>query len=244
MKAKAVCSKAVAFQNAYESVHQIIRATEAEDYGAYLRAAATAMVPAEVVTPPTALDEITDIGERLHHAYLQAYAMKYKGLVPLLDKVSSSLGVPVTVAEVKGMWRCLEKTVLRPTGGVPWDLVRAQFVCGSMRQVCAVLEALCRDSAIAVVQVNDRFGNPKGGWADCSLYLHFPNAHFKDIIAEVQICHDKLLMVRKDMGAHDAYDEARFLAELILNMTSESLMTLPWSRIDAAPVNLWDESEQ
>ena len=40
------------------------------------------------------------------------------------------------------------------------------------------------------------------------------------------------------------YDEARFLAELILNMTSESLLTLPWSRIDAAPVNLWDESEQ
>ena len=40
------------------------------------------------------------------------------------------------------------------------------------------------------------------------------------------------------------YDEARFLAELILNMTSESLLTLPWSRIDAAPVNLWDKSEQ
>ena len=40
------------------------------------------------------------------------------------------------------------------------------------------------------------------------------------------------------------YDEARFLAEMILNMTSESLVTLPWSRIDAAPVNLWDESEQ
>merc|ERR1719274_112105 len=63
LKAAAVCKKAVAFQNAYESVHQIIRTTEAEDYGAYLRAAATAMVAAEVVTPPTALDEITDIGE-------------------------------------------------------------------------------------------------------------------------------------------------------------------------------------
>ena len=52
--------------------------------------------------------------------------------------------------------------------------------------------------------MNDRFGNPKGGWADCSLYLHFPNSHFKDMIAEVQICHKKLLLVRKDMGAHDA----------------------------------------
>jgi hypothetical protein len=45
------------------------------------------------------------------------------------------------------------------------------------------------------------------------------------------------------MGAHDAYDEARFLAELILNISSESLLTLPWSRIDAAPVNLLDKSE-
>jgi hypothetical protein len=112
-----------------------------------------------------------------------------------------------------------------------------------MQQVCDVLEALCRDLAIAVVQVNDRFGNPKGGWADCSIYFHFPNATFKDIIAEVQICHNKLLLVRKDMGAHDAYDEARFLAELILNISSESLLTLPWSRIDAAPVNLLDKSE-
>ena len=118
-------------------------------------------VAAEAVTPPTALDEITDIGERLHHAYLQAYAMKYKGLVPLLDKVSASLGVPVTVAEIKGMWRALEKTILRPTGGVPWDLVRAQFVCGSMRQVCAVLEALCSDPAIAVVQVTEKAGGAK-----------------------------------------------------------------------------------
>ena len=155
LKSAAVCDKAVAFQEAYESVHKIIRTTEAEGYSDYLRTAATAMVAAEVVTPPTALDEIDDIGERLHHSYLQAYAMKYKGLVPLLDKVSASLGVPVTVAEIKGMWRAVEKAILRPTGGVPWDLVRAQFVCGSMRQVCDVLEALSRDPAIAVVQVTD-----------------------------------------------------------------------------------------
>ena len=48
MKAAAVCDKAVAFQNAYESVHEIIRATEDEDYQAYLRTAATAVVTESV----------------------------------------------------------------------------------------------------------------------------------------------------------------------------------------------------
>merc|ERR1719375_83791 len=79
LRSAAVCDKAVAFQNAYESVQEIIRATEAEDYASYLRAAATAVVAAEAVTSPTTLDEIADMGERLYHAYLQAYAMKYKG---------------------------------------------------------------------------------------------------------------------------------------------------------------------
>ena len=44
LKSAALCDKAVAFQNAYESVQEIIRATEAEDYADYLRTAATAVV--------------------------------------------------------------------------------------------------------------------------------------------------------------------------------------------------------
>ena len=32
----------------------------------------------------------------------------------------------VTIANMKSLWRVLEKFVLRPTAGLPWDIVRAR----------------------------------------------------------------------------------------------------------------------
>ena len=51
----------------------------------------------------------------------------------------------------------LEKAVLRPHSGTPWDLVRAQLVCNSCETVAAALNALADDRASVVfVAVNDR----------------------------------------------------------------------------------------
>jgi hypothetical protein len=156
----------------------------------------------------------------------------------LLDKLTKAAGVRAVIPEVKGMWRVLEKLALRdglPGNGIPWDIVRAQIVGDSMSDLLAALELLLGYPGVRVVQVNDRFANPKSGWADCAVYLCFPNNSFPDIMAEVQCCHSKMLHVREEWGAHDSYSDARFFAELVMNKYRGALQTfatLPWSRFE------------
>jgi len=233
VRAEATCKSALAFEEAYEAVHKVVRTKENADYDSFCERAAEAAQMAKAVVAPNAINEIADASEKLHVAYKRALTLKYQGLVPLLDRLSTAVSVICTIPEVKSIWRVLEKLVLRPDTGIPWDIVRAQVSCANMRELKTAFDLLMEDPAVQIVQVNDRFANPKGGWADCSVYFCFPNAEFADVIAEVQFCHVNMLLVRQNMGANQAYSEARFFAELVKNQTLEVLRTLPWSRIDA-----------
>ena len=62
--------------------------------------------------------------------------------------------------------------------------------------------------------MNDRFTETKAGWADISLYIQFDVPEYRHAVAEVQIVHDSLMLVREEMGAHDSYEKERFAAEL------------------------------
>lgn len=236
IKAEATCDSAVAFQNTYQAVLEVIRTTEEEDMAIFNERSQVAAEEAQTVDPPTVIDQIDDIGEKLERTYEQALSLKYQALVPLLDKLSSAAGVRATIPEVKGMWRVLEKLALRdglPGTGIPWDIVRAQISGDTMQHLLTALDALLEDPSVQIVQVNDRFANPKGGWADCAVYFCFPNTSFPDIITEVQFCHSKMLLVRQNMGAHHSYSDARFFAELVRNVAMTKLQTMPWCRFES-----------
>ena len=56
-----------------------------------------------------------------------------------------------------------------------------------------------------IAQVNNRFAQVKdrpkgGGWADIVVYLFVENPECKGLVAEVQIVHNALYMVRENLG--------------------------------------------
>merc|ERR1719463_463911 len=87
--------------------------------------------------------------------------------------------------------------------------------------VAAVLREF-RDRMLArkvlIVSFKDRFQRPTdGGWADCLLNL----AKVDDKVfhvAEVQIVHEDMMAVRRNMGAHHEYNEFRAIAEIFAGL--------------------------
>jgi len=136
----------------------------------------------------------------------------------------------VIPAALKGATRICEKVAMR--GEIPWDVVRAQIVVMSMKDLADVLEELLSREDFAVAEANDRFASPKNGWADVSLYLTFPA--FPGVVAELQLVHHALLFVREDLRAHAAYDGARFSAEILRLRHDKVLAGLPWSQHTSA----------
>lgn len=133
---------------------------------------------------------------------------------------------------MKAMWRVLEKHVLRPNAVCAWDVVRAHVEVERMTQITASLATITANPSVQIIGVKDRFTNPRNGWADCSVYVRFPETTHSEVVAEIQLVHSKLMLVRENMGAHDAYSECRFFAEILRNATGVTTVTLPWVRYD------------
>jgi hypothetical protein len=59
--------------------------------------------------------------------------------------------------------------------------------------------------SIVVVRIKDRFGSPtSGGWTDCMINFYFandPNRH----VCELQLIHEEMMTVRREMKAHAGY---------------------------------------
>jgi hypothetical protein len=126
----------------------------------------------------------------------------------------------VIYGPVKGPARALEKAVLRPGVGVPWDLVRGQIKCTSCSAIIIVLKLMqectfgdMNENRIAILGCNDRFLNPAAGWRDVSMYFVFPE--ISPCVCELQIVHEKLVVAREQLGAHDSYEDVRFARELL-----------------------------
>ena len=58
---------------------------------------------------------------------------------------------------------------------------------------------------VRVLRVKNRFSNPtEGGWADCMVNLSFVDDDGQHI-CEIQLVHEFLMCIRKNMGAHQNY---------------------------------------
>lgn len=233
LRKRADSEKALAYSQAYTAIHGIIRATESEVYGK-LQSLINSIVTERCSTE---IDEIEDIGQRVCRLYVACNMMKSKYFDPLCAYIEcKTLGTKVSHGPIKDAFRVLEKLVLRPKGGVPWDVVRAQVICETMDQVLQVLKVIKTFPSIKFVRINDRFTSPKNGWADVAVYVSFDDVDCHSVVAEIQIVHNKMMLVRENMKAHNVYHGGRFAAELLRLWEKEDSAAAPWSVASATSV--------
>lgn len=71
---------------------------------------------------------------------------------------------------------------------------------------------------VEIVRVKDRFAAPtEGGWSDVLMNLRFVTGkgHAPLLPFELQLVHRKMLVLRHDLGGHDAYAAYRFASEVV-----------------------------
>lgn len=118
-------------------------------------------------------------------------------------------------APLKGFLRIVEKLILRPAGGDPWDVVRVQIECPTLDMMLDAVEMISEDPNVQVIEINDRFERPTaGGWADISMYVSWLSDDCKDVVAEIQLVHSEMMTARKGLKVNDSYDKGRFESEL------------------------------
>eukprot|EP00746_Dinoflagellata_sp_MGD_P152176 gnl/MRDRNA2_/MRDRNA2_83487_c0_seq6.p1 gnl/MRDRNA2_/MRDRNA2_83487_c0~~gnl/MRDRNA2_/MRDRNA2_83487_c0_seq6.p1 ORF type:complete len:507 (+),score=123.19 gnl/MRDRNA2_/MRDRNA2_83487_c0_seq6:87-1523(+) len=190
------------------------------------------------------LDKVQDPCERLLSFYVQASIMKRKyfmilieQLTSIVDDFSGHAGVQVP-SQLKAFPRVLEKFILRPDEGLPWDPVRAMMICKTFAKIIEIIEKIMSFDKLKLVACNNRFAEPKNGWADVALYVQFDDPHCGGVVAEIQLVINELYLAREQMGGHEVYGEGRFTAELVrkfeaeLNRMPSLPACLPWSRVN------------
>lgn len=202
---------AVKYEEAYNSVHSIIQ--EDEDYKNLTQA--VEMCQKKKSEYNDSIDKIPDVGDRLVALYETAAVVRYGHFNELMTSVGKEAGVQVNLAPLKGLFRVLEKVVMRPDAGVPWDIIRGQLVCKTMGEIEKVLTLMAAHKDTRFLGVNNRFARPARGWADVGIYLIFDIEDCDTAVCEVQIVHENMMLVREQMGAHDSYDNSRLAAEIL-----------------------------
>jgi hypothetical protein len=122
-------------------------------------------------------------------------------------------------SKMKGIWRCIEKMELRrhPVESCEniCDIVRGAICSNSVAVLADVYEQLMNTPNVQIVRVKNRLMHANdSGWADCLINFIFvddPTQH----VCEVQLVHEKLMLVRKNMGAHESYSFFRSALELL-----------------------------
>eukprot|EP00746_Dinoflagellata_sp_MGD_P166915 gnl/MRDRNA2_/MRDRNA2_97146_c0_seq1.p1 gnl/MRDRNA2_/MRDRNA2_97146_c0~~gnl/MRDRNA2_/MRDRNA2_97146_c0_seq1.p1 ORF type:complete len:1001 (+),score=164.62 gnl/MRDRNA2_/MRDRNA2_97146_c0_seq1:86-3088(+) len=219
LKQKSQSSTADAYAATYRSIHELVKAQEGYDYKKYQLLAAWAGEGQHIYNG--ILEKEEDPLKRLISSYLIAEKFSSCIMVPLMKHLvdlafKEDVNLKkITIADIKGISRVCEKTVMRPDAGLPWDMVRAMCVCEDMKAIETILRCIVTFPSIDVLQVNDRFTNDKNGWADCALYITAKDEEYKQFVGEIQIVHSKMLIAREQLGAHHEYDDCRFGAELL-----------------------------
>lgn len=166
-----------------------------------------------------------DLPQLLLKFYTQAEPAlrRFQQLVANIVRRVNKDGEPVvsTIAPLKGVLRVCEKLVLRSEADakIPWDVVRGQLRCSSMKQMSRIAQALMdiqSESSMRIVRVKNKFADDskKNSWADLTFNVFFDEPAVCGCVTELQIVHERLIDIRERWNAHDAYEKDRFPAEL------------------------------
>ena len=95
------------------------------------------------------------------------------------------------------------------------DIVRCALLCRHKTNMAMAYNAVVNDPNVEVLRTKDRWTNPtKANWADFMINFRLkndPNGH----ICEVQIIHEKMMMARAGLDAHETYAKLRAAFETI-----------------------------
>lgn len=142
-------------------------------------------------------------------------------------RIASASGATVGNARMKGAYRIIEKAFFepaewlepRPRVAASADCAREALTFPNMTAMAYGLELLLeaeRNEEIRIVRCKNRWRQPTGGgWADLLINFIFPDGPAAGHVAELQVVHAKLMVVRTKMGAHHEYAVFRAANELL-----------------------------
>merc|ERR1712087_988745 len=102
-----------------------------------------------------------------------------------------------------------------------FDAARGMVVYEHMNSLARGVQRVVSDhaeEAVTILRVKDRFTNPANGWSDIFFNLEFIDrtGEHNLTIAEVQLVHKKMLVLREDLGGRHSYERYRFAKDLLL----------------------------
>eukprot|EP00931_Biecheleriopsis_adriatica_P101105 TRINITY_DN76317_c0_g1_i1.p1 TRINITY_DN76317_c0_g1~~TRINITY_DN76317_c0_g1_i1.p1 ORF type:complete len:769 (-),score=151.69 TRINITY_DN76317_c0_g1_i1:235-2541(-) len=220
------------YAETYDGIRKIIEGGD-RDYGR-LRVEIMRL-SANKVPYESSLEDIGDFPAKCLASYQVSRDMKEGLFAPFIRELQMKLNredapVMMHLAPLKGMARFMEKAVLRSALELPWDIVRCQLEFSTVAQMIDAANMVIDMEGVRIIEVNDKFSNPKNGWSDISIYIQFDDSFVRDAVAEIQLVHQKLMIARVQLHAHDSYDQTRFAAELARNMGGWETVSVPWSK--------------
>jgi hypothetical protein len=200
-----------AYRDVYTSVHELIRGTEGEALERLDALVHNTVLPA--YPPHQSAHELVTLLQNAFNTKTYLYDPFFTVMVSS-DPTLKFLG-----ASLKGIWRIIEKIELRKepseSCATICDVVRGAISANSIAALAAVYERMQTNERIKIVRVKNRLKQANdSGWADCLINFVF-NDDPAEHICEVQLVHNKMMLVRKNMGAHSSYSFFRTANELL-----------------------------
>ena len=137
-------------------------------------------------------------------------------------KIAASTNGKFLPGTLKPLFRALEKTVMKRSDDPTLD--RAERVCDVVRGMLVYenfggmvrgMQAMVGHANVEHMRTKSRFAVPtSGGWRDVVSNIRFPSDE-QGHICEIQFVHERMLVVRKQMGGHDEYNYFRSAIELL-----------------------------
>jgi hypothetical protein len=200
------------YRKIYSSVHDLIRSTEMD---ALLRlediVKRTGAGSAEA--PMQSTDDLCTLLEN-------GAAVKDKYYDAFMKEVAARAGTDVAFCEasIKGIWRCVEKMTMREEARSCkpiCDVVRGALCCDNVDGLASALQIMVESPLVRILRIKNRLREANdSGWADCLVNFTFVNDRTEHV-CEVQLVHENLMLVRKNMGAHASYSFFRSAAEML-----------------------------
>jgi len=151
-------------------------------------------------------------------AELMSQAVKCQGILrEAVVGVAAEVGGVPLLPGMKRLSRVFEKAELCYNGRVDrvLDIARASIEVQLVEQIEQCVELFDKSEKLNIVRVKDRFAHPTaGGWSDLQLNVSF-NVDGPRHIGEIQIVHKHLMLVRRNMGAHEEYSQFRGEQEIL-----------------------------
>jgi hypothetical protein len=140
----------------------------------------------------------------------------------VFSKIAASTNGRFLPGTLKPLFRALEKTVMKRSDDPTLD--RAERVCDVVRGMLVYkefggmvrgMQAMANHADVHHMRTKCRFAVPtSGGWRDVVSNIRF-HSDEEGHICEIQFVHDRMLVVRKQMGGHDEYNYFRSAIELL-----------------------------